>query len=165
MNYFQLLDDWARQLVDGIEEFPASRHVEGLSAALARGTGSLPRSQGIADVPHARLLGAMSKVIEVNEFPLAAARAHYERARLLEGKPGATEDDLALAIEDRKKAAELLPEDSLLSKQARGPLYAKERLQVGMTAPDLVSTDMEGKDIKLADFEGKVTILKFWGTT
>ena len=39
----------------------------------------------------------------------------------------------------------------------------KERLQVGMVAPDIEGKDLDGKPFKLSDYRGKVVVLDFWG--
>ena len=37
-------------------------------------------------------------------------------------------------------------------------------LQAGAVAPDFVSKDLAGRDVRLADFAGKVVVLDFWAT-
>ncbi len=44
------------------------------------------------------------------------------------------------------------------------PEARKEMLKVGAMAPDFVSQDLAGKDVKLSDLKGKVVILDFWAT-
>lgn len=48
---------------------------------------------------------------------------------------------------------------------AENELYQIRYLSKGRVAPDLVGTDSSGKPIKLSDFDGKVVILVFWGST
>ncbi|MCK5942658.1 MAG: redoxin domain-containing protein [Planctomycetes bacterium] len=43
------------------------------------------------------------------------------------------------------------------------PTFRKERLQVGMVAPDIAGEDLDGKPFKLSDYRGKVVVLDFWG--
>ena len=47
--------------------------------------------------------------------------------------------------------------------ERREALPHVERLQLGMTAPEIVGKDIDGNDMKLSDFKGKVTVLDFWG--
>ena len=60
------------------------------------------------------------------------------------------------------KIIELVP-DSLLALKAQGPRFQKEKLQIGMTAPDIVGDDLDGSEFKLSDYRGKVVVLDFWG--
>lgn len=61
-----------------------------------------------------------------------------------------------------KKAAELYPKTEL-GQRCAGMVFAAENLQIGMKAPDIVGKDHDGNDLKLSDFEGKVTVIDFWG--
>ncbi|MND01823.1 Thiol-disulfide oxidoreductase ResA [compost metagenome] len=48
--------------------------------------------------------------------------------------------------------------------EAAGPvLFELENLQVGHKAPDVVGTDLDGKEIRLSQFLGQVVILDYWG--
>ena len=37
-------------------------------------------------------------------------------------------------------------------------------LSIGETAPDFTLKDLEGKDVSLKDFKGKVVFINFWAT-
>jgi peroxiredoxin len=39
----------------------------------------------------------------------------------------------------------------------------KERLQIGMEAPEIVGEDLDGAAFKLSDYRGKVVVVDFWG--
>ena len=74
------------------------------------------------------------------------------------------------ASDEEKKAAEArLPEAAelagpgILRDRINAPMFEKERLQIGMIAPDIVGKDVFGKDMKLSDFRDKVVVLDFWG--
>lgn len=41
--------------------------------------------------------------------------------------------------------------------------FKKTRLQVGMVAPEIEGSDLEGHNFKLSDYRGKVVVLDFWG--
>jgi peroxiredoxin len=44
------------------------------------------------------------------------------------------------------------------------PEARKEMLKIGAMAPDFTAQNVDGKDVKLSDFRGKVVILDFWAT-
>ncbi len=48
-------------------------------------------------------------------------------------------------------------------KRAGGFVFQKERLQIGMVAPDIIGADVDGNPMKLSDFRGKATVIDFWG--
>ena len=42
-------------------------------------------------------------------------------------------------------------------------LVDSRALPVGYVAPEIVGKDVDGKEIKLSDYRGKVVVLDFWG--
>lgn len=48
---------------------------------------------------------------------------------------------------------------------AENELYQIRYLSKGRVAPDLIGADSSGKPIQLSDFDGKVVVLVFWGST
>ncbi|MEM9378944.1 MAG: TlpA disulfide reductase family protein [Planctomycetota bacterium] len=48
------------------------------------------------------------------------------------------------------------------ARQAAGWKFEVERLQVGMTVPDVVGTTLDGEGFRLSDHRGKVVVLEFW---
>ena len=51
-----------------------------------------------------------------------------------------------------------------LAERAGDFLFAIDHLQVGMTAPELVGKDANGKEIRLSQFDGQVVAIVFWAT-
>jgi hypothetical protein len=49
------------------------------------------------------------------------------------------------------------------AERAGGYIYEIERLQIGMKAPEIVGTDVNGQEIRLSQFRGQVVVLNFWG--
>lgn len=45
---------------------------------------------------------------------------------------------------------------------ATGALYEIQRLQPGQQAPDFSATTVEGQDVRLRDFGGRIVLLNFW---
>lgn len=56
-----------------------------------------------------------------------------------------------------------LAPDSIAALEINAPTFEKERLQVGMTVPDMEGPDTSGENFKLSDYRGKVILLDFWG--
>ena len=48
-------------------------------------------------------------------------------------------------------------------RKAAGRVFRFTKLQIGMPCPDFESVDADGKAFKLSDYEGKVTVVDFWG--
>jgi len=46
---------------------------------------------------------------------------------------------------------------------AAGLIFRAENLQIGKTAPDFETVDVDGVPFKLSDFRGKIVVLDFWG--
>lgn len=72
----------------------------------------------------------------------------------------ATDESIAAAIDDLRQAAKFGGE---YGSMAEGMLFERERLQIGMEAPDIVGPDIDGVEFKLSDYRGKVVVIDFWG--
>lgn len=53
--------------------------------------------------------------------------------------------------------------ESLEAQRALGRRFAAERLQVGMPTPEATGKDVDGREIRLSAYRGKVVVLDFWG--
>ena len=54
--------------------------------------------------------------------------------------------------------------DGEIADEAAELLFVIEHLQVGMTAPEAVGKDVDGKEIRLSDFRGQVVLMVYWAT-
>ncbi|MCA8960927.1 MAG: hypothetical protein KDC38_10465 [Planctomycetes bacterium] len=137
-----------------IEEFASSEHL----LPVARRFDRLSRA-----IPGEEYRALLDRVIDENPLPETRAFAYYCRglSRIERGEP--TDEARELAERDFERVVELVPEDSLLSIRARGPKFSRERLKVGLEAPDIVGTDLDGVPFRLSDYRGKVILLDFWG--
>jgi hypothetical protein len=45
----------------------------------------------------------------------------------------------------------------------KATLEAKEKLAIGKQAPEIIGKDVDGNEMKLSDYKGKVVVLDFWG--
>ncbi len=50
-----------------------------------------------------------------------------------------------------------------VAQQIAGFVYEAEHLQIGMPAPEIVGTDVDGREVRLSQFRGQVVLLDFWG--
>lgn len=110
----------------------------------------------------ARLLGRqrggqfLVQVAALSPHDLVQAWSLYWQAIAVERRDAATAKQL------RKKALALAGEH-WLADRLRGPQFRKERLQIGMVAPDIAGEDLDGTAFQLSDYRGKVVVLDFWG--
>jgi peroxiredoxin len=54
--------------------------------------------------------------------------------------------------------------DRTLGVRARSGLLAIRHLRIGRRAPEVVGQDMDGRELRLSDYRGKVVVLTFWAT-
>lgn len=102
----------------------------------------------------------LDELAAVSGDPNLAARAIYTKASALEWSREENAEDLAL--QQYELLMERFPEHEL-TKRAAGKIFASENLQIGMEVPDIVGVDVDGKPLKLSDYQGKVAVIDFWG--
>jgi hypothetical protein len=164
-------DDRARALIYALEIFPsAARQNAALDPLLAEFAGEpilleFCTSTAFTFVTRADPAAAdarLERIVSATKTPLVRAHALYAQSTRLAGAKDATDDAKAKAAELAAEA-ETLAKGTLLADRIAGPRFEKERLQIGMTAPDIEGVDLEGKTFKLSDYLGRVVVLDFWG--
>ncbi len=105
----------------------------------------------------------LERVIDENPLVEIQAYCYYARAMPVRYDRNASAADRKRADADMAKVIETMPADSILSMRARGPEFAKTRLQIGQEVPDIEGVDLDGEKFKLSDYRGKVVVLDFWG--
>ena len=104
----------------------------------------------------------LARLVKENpELNIQLSARHVLANGVLRSKD-ASEEDKASAKADLDDIVAKHPE-SLPALQINGPNFVKTRLQIGMEAPEIISKDLDGNDIKLSDYRGKVVVLDFWG--
>jgi len=109
--------------------------------------------------------GIAAKAIEQAATHELRAAAHYSRARtfLASGRdPEPLPEFAEQYAADIAAVSELAP-GSLLALRAEAPGFERTRLQIGMVAPEIEGTDLDGVEFKLSRYRGKVVVIDFWG--
>lgn len=108
-------------------------------------------------------------VLARNQDTGVQAQARFTRAAMYVGtRAVATSPALRdFAIEDLKAAQGLLTEAGKDAASLRGLvetlLDEAQRLEPGLTAPEIEGKDLDGVPFKLSDYRGKAVMLDFWG--
>ncbi len=104
---------------------------------------------------------ALEKLMKSNN---AQVRLWTEFTRLqgIQRDRSADADAKAEAGEAIQKLAKEHP-DSIPALMANAKDFVAKRLQIGMEAPDIAGTDLDGNSFKLSDYRGKVVVVDFWG--
>lgn len=104
----------------------------------------------------------LGKVVAQSPHAEARAWAMYWRAMTMQrGKDVA--DDRKAEAQRLLDGAEVLAAGTPLAERIAAPRFEKERLQIGMVAPDIEGEDLDGVAFRLSDYRGKVVVLDFWG--
>jgi len=103
----------------------------------------------------------LAKVQATTPHAQVHAWADYLEARRL-NRRGASDADKARA-ERLLAEGETLAAGTDLVDLIAAPRFEKEKLQIGMPAPDIAGEDIDGVRFKLSDYRGKVLVVDFWG--
>ncbi len=143
------------EMVPGlIRKFSSSAQLRGLLGAF---------SPYLRRMTEEEVIELMQLVLTENENGGVLAEAHFALGSYYVRQRNPSEEQLSKGLDHFDRVVDLLPADSILSIRARGPRFEKERLQVGMEAPDIIGVDLFGEQFKLSDYRGKVVLLDFWG--
>ena len=152
---------WAlEQLTRNHVSDPAIKdHLEGLPFA-------------VMSVGEEKMIAFLEAIVRENKDDRARGLARLAKAEILvEGSPFPSfMGDGADRTEQKKQAERIFRElakefpKTDIAEKAEGYIFTIENLQVGMKAPDIVGKDIDGKEIKLSQFHGKVVLILFWGT-
>ena len=145
-------------------------------AAVGNATGALIgshiKSEGIGRLPS--LLAAMRRSLGdhkvnallvrlENENPHASVRAQAIMARItpdLKKAPVESKKYIAAKVDALRAIA---MNDGRTTSALQGMIDLREKLVVGMAAPEISGVDLDGTAFKLSDYKGKIILLDFWG--
>ena len=114
------------------------------------------------------LIALYERVIEVNKDKDALGWAMFNLAfTLYHGGPTPKPEKEAVADTQRaekyfRRCVKEHPGTDA-AESAASYIYEIEHLQIGMQAPEIVGTDVNGKEIKLSQLRGQIVVLDFWG--
>ncbi len=100
----------------------------------------------------------MKQLLAHNPHASVKASLQYAKAMKLRG-PG---KPTAAALKEYRRVIELAPNGKAAG-YAKRVIFEAENLQVGMAAPNTEGEDVDGVPFKLADYDGQVVMLDFWG--
>jgi hypothetical protein len=106
--------------------------------------------------------GALLVILEkvAGDAEVASQAAYYQVS--MDEVRGGTDEQKKATLAGYKRVAAVYPATKW-GGRAGGKVFKEERLQIGMVAPEIVGKDVDGNDMKLTDFRGKVTVIDFWG--
>jgi len=140
-------------------------------AVLAHHVGSkklVPMCMALAKLGDPHSLAILEKINDSNPDPKIQGVAAMSAAVILKtlgDDPDLMRKRLTYLRKAIIESADVTIGQNTIAVLAENELYQIRYLSKGRVAPDLVGTDSSGKPIQLSDFEGKVVILVFWGST
>jgi hypothetical protein len=108
----------------------------------------------------------MRTLAEKSPHKKVQAAALYGLASMLMESEDAVDKGEAREIFQRviKDYADVKPKrGAAFSDRAKGYLFEIDKLQIGMTIPDMEAVDENGQKFSTRDYRGKVVVLDFWG--
>ena len=111
--------------------------------------------------PEARAL--LKKASEKSEIKDVRGMAIYALAMGIERDTSKSEEYTALIERLINDHQDLEIRGRNIAKSAEGKLFAAKNLGIGKQAPEIVGKDVDGNEMKLSDYLGKVVVIDFWG--
>ena len=154
-----------------VEHHVDSEHMEQVAVSAMRG-GFTEESENtmrliIEKSPHKNIRGKTSyylfEYLTRLQQTVESGRANSDYLKEKSADSISTEiDELADALAKDYSDVSLRGSMTIGAKM-EGVLFERDRLQIGMKVPDIVGEDLDGKEFKLSDYEGKVVVIDFWG--
>lgn len=120
----------------------------------------------VSSIGDEELATLYERVMAVNTDKDTAGWASFSLAYLQQRKPRASAADndasQQTAMDLFRRTAKDYP-GTRAAERAASYIYEIEHLQIGMKAPEIVGTGVDGKEIRLSQFRGQVVVLDFWG--
>ena len=141
---------------------PRAEGEEALGVLLADHIQSETIASIIASVPYyAEPTETLTRIYEENPHDPVRAQALFVRGTGgLRGEN--TDANREAAIADFREVI-VLSSDETLRAQTERAIFEAENLAIGMVAPEIEGSDLDGAALSLSDYRGKVVLLDFWG--
>lgn len=110
-----------------------------------------------------RALTFLATVVEKSKAKEAVGSALYVQAMQMERDSSKAEQYKAIVDKLSTDHADLEVRGRKVAAVMKATLEAKEKLAIGNQAPEIIGKDVDGKEMKLSDYRGKVVVLDFWG--
>jgi hypothetical protein len=156
--------DKTQRLLSILAASPEDSVLSGLCSFLSREASMYPGEENdgskLGEEAACAFLDVIHATAQADEVK---ATSLYSRGSVIQSKryldPSA---DVSEANDWFERAASKYP-DTDMGMRCGGYVFAANHLQIGQVAPDIVGKDHDGNDIRRSDFEGKITVLDFWG--
>jgi peroxiredoxin len=126
--------------------------------------------QGLVGLRHLCVEKLLRAVLEKNPNSPMKGQACFALAALLKNQADEGAGQAAAAEAEQlfqrvlSDFAEVKSDGRRLADLAGPELTEMQRLGVGKEAPEIEGADLDGREMKLSDYRGKVVVLTFWGT-
>jgi thiol-disulfide isomerase/thioredoxin len=97
-------------------------------------------------------------------FSLALFLRHRASRQNSENRQGLESEAERLLQEVIKNFSDLKFQTTTLGQAANLELFELKNLSIGKTAPEIEGLDLQGKPMKLSEFQGKIVLVVFWAT-
>jgi len=105
----------------------------------------------------------LKTVMEKSKIKDVRGMALYSYAAQIERDEKKVDEYTTLIEQFVKEHSDLEMRGRNLADRAKGKLFAAKNLRIGSEAPEIVGKDVDGNEMKLSDYRGKVVVIDFWG--
>lgn len=105
----------------------------------------------------------LTKVSEKSKIKDARGAAILSLMKRIERDKEKEDEHTALSKKLFAEHPDLIINGRNVTKSIKAKREAEEKLAIGKVAPEIIGKDVDGKEMKLSDYRGKIVVLDFWG--
>lgn len=105
----------------------------------------------------------LTKVSEKSKIKDARGAAILSLMKRIERDKEKEDEHTALSKTLFAEHADLIINGRNVTKSIKAKREAEEKFAIGKVAPEIIGKDVDGKEMKLSDYRGKIVVLDFWG--